>query len=218
MKDTAALARLQRLRKQAITTAEAALALGVSLSAASHTLSRLGASGLVHRVRHGLWAMDAALDPLLLPEHLTAPLPSYVSFQSALHIHGLVSQIPDVIYVASLARTRRVRTGLGTFSIHRLTPRFFGGFETMESGVRLATMEKALLDTLYLGPARSHLFGALPEVELPEGFDGREALRWLARIAPGPRRMAVTSRLQTLLASRASPARHGRRSRRGESS
>jgi hypothetical protein len=61
--------------------------------------------------------------------------------------HGMVSQVPTVIYVASLTSTRRVRTEVGTFSIHRLSPRFFGGFETVEeTGARVATPEKALLD------------------------------------------------------------------------
>jgi predicted transcriptional regulator of viral defense system len=74
------------------------------------TLKRLAIAGLLKRIRHGLWAMDVNLDPLLLPEYLTAPFPSYVSFQSALFFHGMVSQIPDVIYVASLAQTRKVQT------------------------------------------------------------------------------------------------------------
>ena len=84
----------------------------------------------------------------------------------------MISQIPNVISVASLAQTRKVRTSLGTFSIHRLAPGFFGGYETAKtSGVRLATPEKALLDTLYLTPARSRLFAHLPEVGLPDQFD-----------------------------------------------
>ncbi|HEX9622015.1 MAG TPA: hypothetical protein VF989_17835, partial [Polyangiaceae bacterium] len=46
-------------------------------------------------------------------------------------------------------------------------PRFFAGFELMDgNGVKLATPEKALVDTLYLAPARSRLFCALPELEL----------------------------------------------------
>lgn len=220
MRDTAALARLRRLGKPVVTTGEAALALHASRSAASHALGRLAATGLVERVHHGLWAVDPPVEPLLLPEYLTAPLPSYVSFPSALFLHGMISQIPEVIYVASLARTRRVKTRLGTFSIHRLAPGFFGGFETVaDSGVRLATPEKALLDILYLVPARSRLFAHLPEIELPGRFNRSEARRWIARIPAGPRRAAVAQRLDRILASqptrspsaRARPARSGAR-------
>lgn len=195
-----ALARLRDMGKGIVTTNDVTLALRMERSAATHTLKRLAAAGLLKRVRHGLWAVDPDLDPLLLPEHLTAPLPSYVSFQSALYLRGMVSQVPEVIYVASLAQTRKVRTSLGAFSIHRLAPTFFGGYETLqESGVRLATPEKALLDTLYLGPTRSRMFAHLPEIEIPKGFDRRKAQEWIARIPAGPRRTSVERRLERIL-------------------
>jgi predicted transcriptional regulator of viral defense system len=194
------LSRLRRLGKPVVTTNDATLAWRVERSAATHTLKRLAAEGLLGKVRHGLWSVFPGLDPLLLPEYLTAPLPSYVSFQSALYLHGLVSQVPQVVYVASLGQTRRVRTSVGIFSIHRLAPTFFGGYETRpDSGVRLATAEKALLDTFYLGPTRSRMFAHLPEIEIPEGFDRRLARHWLARIPAGPRRTSVERRLERLL-------------------
>ena len=203
MNAASALARLRGLAKPVVTTEETILLLGTSPSAATQTLRRLAAAGLVKRVRHGLWAVDLAVDPLVLPEYLTAPLPSYVSLQTALYLHGMVDQIPQVIYAASLARTRRVRTSLGTFSIHRVAPTFFGGFETgAGSGIRLATPEKALLDILYLGPARSRLFAHLPEIEIPKRFDRRRARAWLERLPAGPRRTSVERRLDALLPPR----------------
>ena len=200
MNAASALARLRALGKPVVTTDDAALALGAKGSAATQTLKRLAVAGLLKRIRHGLWATDLTLDPLFLPEYLTAPFPSYISFQSALFLRGMVSQIPEVIYVASLAQPRKVKTSLGTFSIHRLAPAFFGGFETVKtSGVRLATPEKALLDTLYLAPARSGLFAHLPEVELPESFDWDRITYWVGCIAAGPRRKSVEQRLHALL-------------------
>jgi hypothetical protein len=127
----------------------------------------------------------------------------------------MVSQVPEVIYVASLAQTRRVRTTLGAFSIHRLAPTFFGGYETLkESGVRLATPEKALLDTLYLGPTRSRMFAHLPEVEIPKGFDKRKAQDWVSRIPLGPRRASVEQRLDRLLKPHRRPSKPARQHRR----
>jgi predicted transcriptional regulator of viral defense system len=111
----------------------------------------------------------------------------------------MISQVPQVIYAASLSPTKRVETRVGDYSIHRLTPSFFGGFATVGAGVRLATPEKALLDVLYLTPARSRLFAALPEVEIPSNFDKKEARRWVRRIPKGPRRRAVQQRLEALL-------------------
>lgn len=195
-----ALGRLLRMGKTVITTGDAALHLRITRSAATRALGRLAAAGLVLPVRHGLWSLDPRIDPLLLAEPLTAPYPSYVSLLSALSLHGMISQVPRVVFVASLAPTRRLETSVGVFSVHRLGPRFFGGFETTAEGVRLATPEKALLDALYLAPARSRLFAALPEVELPRGFSAREARRWVARIPAGPRRLAVEQRLAALLA------------------
>ena len=149
MNASSALAHLRALREPVVSTDDAAVVFRAERSAATHTLTRLATAGLLKRIRRGLWTTDVTLDPLLVPGYLTAPLPSYVSFQSALFLHGMISQIPNVIYVASLAQTRTVRTSLGTFSIHRLAPSFFGGYEIVQtSGVNLATSEKALLDTL----------------------------------------------------------------------
>ncbi len=200
MNAASALAHLRGLGKPVVTTNDVTLALGVERSAATQTLKRLAAEGLLRKVRHGLWAVDTALDALLLPEYLSAPFPSYVSFQTALYLRGMVSQVPEVVYVASLARTRRIKTALGTFSIHRLAPTLFGGYDTLpESGIRLATPEKALIDVLYLGPTRSRMFAHLPEIEIPEGFDRRKALQWVARIPVGPRRTSVERSLDRLL-------------------
>ena len=196
---TEALGSLLRMGKPVITTDDAALRLGLTPSAATRTLGRLASAGLVLHLRHGLWSLDPRIDPLLVPEYLTAPFPAYVSLQSALQIHGMISQVPQVIYVASLAPTKRIKTKVGDYSIHCLAPSFFGGFETARTGVRLATPEKALLDALYLAPARSRLFVALPEVEIPRAFNRTEARRWVKRIPPGPRRGLVQQRLEALL-------------------
>jgi len=196
---THALGSLLRMGMPVITTDDAALRLGLTRPAATRTLGRLAAAGLALHLRHGLWSLDPRIDPLLVSEYLTAPFPAYVSLQSALHLHGMISQVPHVTYVASLAPTKRIKTKVGDYSIHRLAPSFFGGFATTEGGVRLARPEKALLDTLYLAPARSRLFVALPEVEIPRDFDRKEARRWLERISLGPRRRLVQQRLETLL-------------------
>ena len=105
MNGTRALAILRHLGVPAIETADAAAALGLSAAAASQTLTRLARAGLIRSVRHGTWWLDDTLDPLRLPEYLTAPQPSYVSLQTALHRRGLIEQIPEVVYAVSLART-----------------------------------------------------------------------------------------------------------------
>jgi hypothetical protein len=56
-----------------------------------------------------------------------------------------------------------------------------------------------LLDVLYLGPARSRLFAALPEVELPRSFSLEKARRWLGKVAAGPRRTTMERRLREVV-------------------
>jgi len=194
-------AELRRFGRPIVTTDDVAVRTRASTSAAARILERLSTRGLVKPLRRGLWAVDPNVDPLLVPEYLTAPLPAYISFQSALYLHRMISQLPHVIYVASLARTRRVRTAIGTYSIHQIAPQFFGGFETSRSQLRLATPEKALLDLLYLTAAKSRLFARLPEIELPARFSLRECRRWIARIPASYRRTMVRRRLEALLAS-----------------
>jgi len=198
-----AYADLRRFGKPVVTTDDVAVRLETTLSAASRILSRLASSGLVRRLKRGLWSLSVEIDPLAVPEHLTAPLPAYVSLQSALYFHGMISQIPQVIFVASLARTSRVTTSVGTYSIHRLVPEFFGGYRTdPHHEVKMATPEKALLDVFYLSTARSRLFARLPELELPPTFSVGECRRWIRRIPAEYRRSMVASKLDALLASR----------------
>ena len=201
-------ARLIRMGASVFRTADAAAYLGSSVSTASRLLARLATAGHLQSLRHGVWAVPGRLDPLALPGHLTAPFPSYVSLQSALYYHGVISQISNVIYAVSVGRTRMFRTPLGTVSIHHLQPEFFFGFEVMETaGVAMATPEKALLDYLYLRPARSNLFRALPELELPAKFNVKSARRMIERTPSVRRRTLVACAFDRLMAT-VSNSRH----------
>jgi predicted transcriptional regulator of viral defense system len=195
-----AFAVLRKLGVPAVDTSDAAAVLGLSTAAASQTLGRLARAGLVKSVRHGTWWLEDALDPFRLPEYLTAPLPSYVSLQTALHRRGLIEQIPEVVYAVSLARTQRVKTKVGTFSIHHVAPEVFGGYEETTRGAKLATAEKALFDFAYLSGGRSRLFTSLPELELPRGFRRKELARWLAKLSSERSRTLTARKLDTLLA------------------
>lgn len=201
MNATEALGRLRALGVPAATTSDAAAVLGVSTAAASHTLRRLGAARLVTPVRKGLWALGDPPDPLALADWVTAPHPSYVSLQSALYLHGLIDQIPAMTYLVSLARSARVRTAVGTYSVHHVRPEFFGGArQDPKTGTRLASPEKALVDFLYLSPSRSRLFAKLPELELPRTFDRPAARRWVAAIPSGRLRTIAGRELDRILA------------------
>jgi predicted transcriptional regulator of viral defense system len=201
MNSRLAYATLRKLGVPVIETSDAAAALHQSTAAATKTLSRLAQAGLVTPVHHGTWWVDGAVDPYRLPEYLTAPLASYVSLHTALFLRGLVEQIPEVIYAASLGRTQRVTTTVGTFSVHHLAPEVFGGYEETKTGVKLATAEKALFDLAYLSAGRSRLFTALPEVTLPRGFRRAALSRWIEKIPAQRSRTITRRRLDAFLAS-----------------
>ena len=195
-----AQARLLELGQPVFTTADAAACLRIGRGTASKMLGRLSRARNIVRLSHGLWGAQDRIRPLALPPYLTAPFPSYISLQSALYYHGMISQIPSVTYAVSLARTRKFNTPLGLVSVHHVDPSFFFGFEsTGDQGAQLAVPEKALLDVLYLSPAKTRLFRVLPELELPAGFSIPEARRMVRRIRSLQRRTLVNGLLEQIV-------------------
>lgn len=196
-----AQAKLLSLNQKIIQTMDAAACLNISRMHASKILGRLASANLVISIGRGLWALSKQIDPLVLPEYLTSPLPSYISLQTALYYHGMISQIPSVIYAVSLARTRQYHTPFGTISIHHISSDFFMEYTVLDSqtNIKIATPEKALLDLFYLTPARSKLFAALPELEIPKNFDKKKAYRLINKIPFAKRRTLVKNKLDYIL-------------------
>jgi len=176
-----------------LTTGEAAAALRISTSAASRLLSDLATHGLARRVRHGLWVLgNDPVDPRRLAEEVTRPYPAYISFTSALNFHQLIDQLPRDISVASLDRSKRVRTAMATFVVHHLPPHLFGGWVEMD-GIKLANPEKALFDLCYVSAVHGGRPPRIPELEPPKAFDRADLDRWLERVG-SPRLRTLTSR------------------------
>ena len=181
-------------------TSDAVACLNIDSSHASKLLSRLSMSGHLVHLRRGLWAFRDKVEPLALPVYLTDPFPSYVSLQSALYYHDMISQIPAITYAVSIGRTKRHDTPLGVVSVHHVHPSFFFGFETVGKRIaKMATPEKALIDFFYLSPAKSSLFKALPELELPRGFSEKKAYKIINKIRSVRRRSLVKSLFEKTL-------------------
>jgi hypothetical protein len=93
----------------------------------------------------------------------------YVSYLSALHLHGVIAQIPANVQVATTGQARSVRTPVGTFEFLQLKPEMLlEGIEWSDSPkpYRIATVEKALLDTFYIATRKKRRFAKLPELDL----------------------------------------------------
>ena len=175
--------RLLEMEVAVFQTSDAAAWLNIDNAHASKLLARLSSAGHLVHLSRGLWAFKERLEPLALPEYLTNPFPSYVSLQSALYYHELISQIPTIIYAVSISRTKKYETPLGVVSVHHINPSFFFGFESMGRGIaKMATPEKALIDFLYLSPAKSNLFKSLPELEFPKNFSTKKARKIIGQI------------------------------------
>ena len=161
-------------------TRDYARASGSSLSSASRLLNSMAKHKRLTRVSRGIWANTAhpyftpmACVPLLLGKET-----GYVSFLTALHRQGLISQIPASIQVATTGHSRISRTPIGVFEFLKLKP------ELMQEGVAwsetkrpypMATLEKALLDTLYIATRKNKRFSSLPELTLEESdFSSRK--------------------------------------------
>ena len=165
-----------------VSTAEAAAALRRSVSSTSRVLRGLEEAGRARQMRSGLWTVgQSAPDPFSVVPELTRPHLAYVSFTSALGYHGVIDQIPREISVASLDRARRIKTTLGTFTIHHLPPELFGGWEETARG-RVATPEKAVFDLSYVSAVHAGRRRRVPELELATDFDRKTIDTWVARI------------------------------------
>jgi predicted transcriptional regulator of viral defense system len=194
---------IKELNRTVFTTREAAMLSGRSLSNTSKMLRTLEKRGLVLKIARGIWAEAGneklspyGVIPLLLPKNR-----AYVSFISALHLHGIMEQIPQEITLASTVHTKKIYTKIGTFSIHRISPSLFEGFDWYkgERSFLIAEPEKALVDSLYISTRKKKQFGYFPELYFPESFSFKKAAWWVARISNKRMRSSVEKKLKGIL-------------------
>lgn len=174
---------LRGLKQPVLQTRDVAGYFNISVNHANKLLTRISDAKQIIRIKHGVWVFPD-IEPLLLPCILSAPFPAYISLQSALYYHGMISQIPNTIYAVSLSRTRAYHTAITNVSIHHIQPAFFFGYEEINNNelLKIATPEKALIDMFYLSQAKTRLFRILPEVELPANFKLSVANKMIAKI------------------------------------
>ena len=126
---------------------------------------------------------------------------AYVSFISAFHLHGIIEQIPQEITLASTVHTKKFHTKLGTFSIHRIPPSFFDGFDWYkgEGSFLIAEPEKALIDSLYLSTKKKKQFGYFPELYFPKSFSFKKAASWVKKIHDPRIRSSIEKKLAEII-------------------
>lgn len=194
---------IKKLGRKFFTTHELVSVSDKSGSTVVQSLNRLVNQGLLIKVYRGVWAEPGTkglsvfgVIPCLFPRQRV-----YVSFITALHLHGMIEQIPQVITLASTAHTRTIHTKVGVFSVHQITPAFFDGFNWYkgEGDFLIAGPEKALVDSLYLSGRRKKQFGHFPEMHIPSEFSYKKAAQWGGRIKEEKIRTYVLEKLKKIL-------------------
>ncbi len=168
----------------------------ISMPAASKRLLRLADKKLLTRITKGLWANTGHphFHPLACVPYLLGNEQGYVSFLSALHLHGLISQIPKTLQIATTGHARTLNSPVGQYEFMQIKP------ELMKQGIEwsdthlpylIATAEKALIDALYLSTRKRRRFSRLPEVDIQHpAFRKREFERLLKQLPVSTRILA----------------------------
>ncbi|MEI6421918.1 MAG: hypothetical protein WCP55_06835 [Lentisphaerota bacterium] len=184
------LFQLKNTGQSFLATSDAMALLDIRKDHASHILSRLEEAGHLVKLKRGIWCFPEKTAPYVAAGLVTSPFPSYISLQSALYHHGMISQIPGMTYCVSIARTHLYRTALGDISTHHISEDFFFGYHEDSNGAKIASPEKALLDFFYLSPAKTGLFCTLPELEIPKKFSVKRAKHMINKL-PASRRKSI---------------------------
>ncbi|MBN2057385.1 MAG: type IV toxin-antitoxin system AbiEi family antitoxin domain-containing protein [Candidatus Saganbacteria bacterium] len=153
---------------------------GLSRRATQKAVQRLTRRGQLVKLCKNAYASKLSL-PSLEEVAMFYGKPCYISFESALERHGLLSQAPLVLTCAIARKARNARTPLGEIVFHHLAPGLFNGYEN-DRGILWATPEKALLDHLYIKLKNGQGVPALDELDLK--LLDRGKLKRLARPFP----------------------------------
>jgi predicted transcriptional regulator of viral defense system len=194
---------VRELGNRIFTTHEACISSGKSLSAVTQSLNNLVKDGILVKIYRGIWMYESqeAISPYAVIPYLFPKDRTYVSFVSALHLHGIIEQIPQVATLATTSRTSVIHTKLGDFQAHHIAPSFFDGFNWYKDhgNFLIAEPEKALVDCLYLSAYKNNRYAYFPEMNFPKSFSFKNAKKWTNKIQSRSARSYVMSKLQNII-------------------
>lgn len=197
------LSAIKQLRRNVFTTFEVAAICGKTSSNVIQILNRFEKESIIIKAARGIWVLNIgretisqySLIPFLLRQERV-----YVSFISALHLYGIIEQIPQAIALASTSHTKTIRTKFGIFYIHRISPHFFKGFDWYKGDGKflIAEPEKALIDCLYLSARKKKQFSYFPELRFPKSFSFKKTFKWAKQIRDSKIRAYVIKQLRII--------------------
>ncbi len=136
-------------------------------------VERWVANGILMKVKRGLYALPSASLAAISARIEPA---AYVSAGTALSRHLLIGSVPARrLQAVKVGVPRKYSCPLGDVEHLSISPRLFFGF-TVENGIRMATPEKAWLDTCYYAyKGRAFSFDLDTDVDRAKLNDARVA-------------------------------------------
>lgn len=111
-------------------------------------LSRLTTKKILTRIKRGVYQLCLSeIDVKKIANQLYYP--SYLSFESALSVYGILSQIPFTQTFATIKKSKKMNLGKVEVEFTQVKKELFFGY-ILDKGIYIAEPEKALLDELYL--------------------------------------------------------------------
>ncbi len=161
----------------------------LSVSAASKKLSRLKKNKLLTHVTKGVWANTSHpyFHPASCVPYLLNNESGYISFLTALHFHGLLSQIPKTIQIATTGHSRTLDSPVAYYEFIQIKPELMQQdliWSETQLPYLLATAEKALLDVLYISTRKNRRFIRIPELTLTSDLISKRTFRKLFKQLP----------------------------------
>ena len=142
------LKELQSINKPYFTINDLGKVLNLPEKSLRVTCTRLVKSGDIYRLRKNIYALDNSPQNIQKIANLIY-WPSYLSFESALALYGIINQIPYTSIFATKLKTKKITLADQSIEYHQIAPNLFFGY-TLQKDLFIALPEKALLDQLYL--------------------------------------------------------------------
>jgi predicted transcriptional regulator of viral defense system len=112
---------------------------------------------LVYQIKRGIYCFNPKkVDQFELASYLYQP--SYISLESALHYHGMIPDIPQIVTCITPVTTKKIKTPFGKYYYSKIKQDLFFGYQSVASLIahyQIAKKEKALLDFIYIRKIKS---------------------------------------------------------------
>ncbi|MBQ0080547.1 MAG: hypothetical protein KBS95_03235 [Alistipes sp.] len=171
----------------------------------SNNYTRWCRQGLLVRLRRGWFAFPELLKAPDFARYIAGRIykPSYISLQTALSFYGMIPEAVTDITCVSTLKTAGFENLFGNYTYKSIKPELFFGFELrkIQDGrtIPFATLEKALLDLLYLYPEYNTEYTLLElrlDEDCLENVLDRDRLRKYTELFKSK---ALSSRMNTLI-------------------